>query len=174
VAYFPGHEYAEPAQFVRWTREGRFADCSADGGPALDQPCVGRAAVQGDIDNDGDIDLLLTCNGGPARLLRNENRSAASWTLLDLVPRSGARHALNAQVAIEAGGGSWRREVRPHTSYLSSHDPRVHAGLGPARTIERLTVTWPEGEREVWHDLPVNRVLRIEQGKGTPIPGTLP
>ena len=123
-----------------------------------------RSVIVGDYDNDGDLDVLVTNNGGRVQLLRNENATGLAWSMLDLVPRGGARHALNARVEVRAGGGLFRREVRPHVGYWSSHDPRVHFGLGEAKVIDRLTVTWPDRSVETWSDVPVNRHLRLQQG----------
>ncbi len=161
--YLEGHLFAEPNQFIRRNRSGRFIDASAEAGPALLHPGVTRGTIQGDYDNDGDIDILVTNNGGEAQLLRNENATGHAWTLLDLIPEGGPRHAINARLELEAGGRIFRREVRPHVGYLGSNDPRIHVGLKDAKVIGRLTVTWPNGDAEEWRDLPVNRVLQIRQ-----------
>lgn len=172
--YEPGDAYAEPNQFARGTppghslpgrgRGGRFTDASQAAGLNDMRFGVSRAAVVGDYDNDGDLDVLVTNNGGRVQLLRNENATGFAWSMLDLMPSGGARHAINAGVALEAGGKRFRREVRPQSSYLSSHDPRLHFGLGAATVIDRLTVTWPDRSVETWTDLPVNRHLRLRQG----------
>lgn len=164
--YAPGDAYAEPNQFIRQNELGRFVDASAEAGPGLTSPAVGRAVIAGDYDNDGDVDVLLTANGGRARLLRNENRSGLNWLMLDLIPDGGARHALNARMVLTAGGRTIRREVRPHAGYLSSHDPRVHVGLGSAKAVDRLEVTWPNGRVEQWSSLAVNRIWTLRQGTG--------
>ncbi len=163
--------YAEPKQFFRRDDRGRFYDASAEAGPALAVADVSRAAIVGDYDNDGDVDVLITNNGGPAQLLRNENRPGLSWTMLDLIPMGGGRHAINARLELRVKEHLYRREIRPHAGYLSSNDPRVHVGLGQARRIDRLGVTWPDGKLETWDNLPVNQHLTLRQGSGTTLPG---
>jgi len=158
-----GHPYAEPNQFVRCDRLGRFSDASDAVGWALGVPEVSRGTILGDYDNDGDVDVLVTNNRGPAQLLRNENASGGSWTMLDLVGRSGG-NAINARMLIHVKGQTFRREVRPHVGYLGSNDPRVHVGLGDAQVIDRLKVRWPDGSTDVWQEVPVNKHLRLNQG----------
>ncbi len=84
--------------------------------------------------------------------------------MLDLIPNTGNRNAINARVLAEAGGKRYRREVKPHAGYLTSNDPRVHIGLADATVIDRLTVTWADQPVESWTQLPVNRHLRLKQG----------
>lgn len=159
-----GHPYAEPNQFVRRDEKGRFFDASQTVGPALGAPEVSRGVILGDYDNDGDLDVLVTNNCGAVQLLRNDNASGHSWTMLDLVARGGGRNAINARVVLDAGGETYRREVRPHVGYLGSNDPRIHVGLGHAQVIDRLAVTWPDGTTESWEHVPVNKHLRWNQG----------
>ncbi len=156
--------FAEPNQFIRRGADGRFRDASGEAGLPIEPVQMSRGAIMGDYDNDGDIDILVTNNRGPARLLRNEQAGANAWAMFDLTPASGARHALNARVEIVAGSEQYLREVRPHVGYLGSNDPRVHVGLGGATTIDRATVTWPGGGRESWADLPVSKHVRLREG----------
>lgn len=166
VPFREGHPYAEPNQFFRRDEAGRFHDATIEAGAAVAFADVSRALLTGDYDNDGDIDVVMTNNGGPVQLLRNENRSKHSWILLDLIPTGGGRNALNARVEVTAGGKTYRRECRPHSGYLGSNDPRVHVGLGAAKRIDRLLVAWPNGAKEEWLDLAVNRLTRVRQGTG--------
>ncbi len=85
--------------------------------------------------------------------------------MLDLIPRGGQRHAINARVVLEAGGKRYRRELRPHVGYLGSNDPRLHIGLGTATAIGWLEITWPDGTKEQRKDIPVDRVTTIKQGQ---------
>ncbi|MEE8169795.1 MAG: CRTAC1 family protein, partial [Phycisphaerae bacterium] len=163
--YRAGHRYAEPNQFVRRDARGRFYDASAEAALAAASIEMSRGVIAGDYDNDGDLDLLVTNNRGPARLLRNECAAARAWIMLDVVGRHGGRHAINARLELHTAGRTQVREVRPHSSYLSSHDPRVHVGLGDATEVERLVVRWPGGDEQAWEHLPVNRLYVIEFGK---------
>ena len=160
----PDNPFAEPDQFLRRGADRRYRDASQECGGTLDWYEMGRSTLVGDLDSDGDLDLVLTCNRGPARVLRNDNASPGAWTQIDLRPADGGREALNARVQIVAGGTTQWREVRPHSGYLGTSDVRIHAGLGDAARIERVVVTWPGGKRETWTDLPVSRFLRLKEG----------
>ena len=159
------HPYAEPNQFVRRDASGRFYDASAEGGSALRSLEMSRGTILGDYDNDGDVDVLVTNNRGPARLLRNNSDAKNAWVVLDLVPRGGGRNAISARLEIQAGGRTFWREVRPHVGYLGSNDPRVHVGLGKASVIDRLSIDWPDGKNETWNQVLANRHLLLQQGE---------
>jgi len=164
----PYHEndpYAEPNQFFRRDSSGRFQDATVEAGPAVASVGVSRAALMGDYDNDGNMDILVTNNGGPAQLLRNLNQSGLSWVHLDLIPEGGGRHALNAHIRLTAEGRTYLREVRPNSGYLGSNDPRVHFGLGRVERVDQIEVTWPDGRMERWNGLPVKRILELRQGR---------
>lgn len=159
----PGHPYAEPNQFARRDATGKFCDMSPSSGLPFGEIEMSRSVIAGDYDNDGDVDLLITNNRGPAKLLRNEQHTGHHWVSFDVVPNSGNRNALNARIEIVAGGKTWVRQVRPHVGYLSSSDPRVHFGLGSTETIDRVTVTFVGGITETWTDLAVNRLWQLRQ-----------
>ncbi len=159
-----GNRYAQRNQFIRRDETGRFIDATEELGVPSDKFEISRGAYVVDIDNDGDLDMLVTNNRGPVQLLRNENQSGLSWVMLDLIPGNGNRHAINARVELEVGDRRILREVRPHESYLGTRDPRIHVGLADAQLIDRLTVRWSDGAVEEWVSLPVDRHLRLVQG----------
>src|SRR5206468_364670 len=97
-----GVEYAEPALLFHNDRDGRFRDVTAASGRALLQPVVGRGAAYGDYDNDGDLDILVCANNGPARLLRNDNATGNHWLRVELVGAGGNRNAIGARVRVKA------------------------------------------------------------------------
>jgi hypothetical protein len=144
--------------------KGRFVDVSAIAGAHFERRLIGRGSAAGDLDNDGDIDLVISNLAGPAVVLRNETRGGR-WITLTLVPREGNRDALGANVWLEAEGATRRAAVHGGVTYLSQCDRRVHFGLGKAEKVDRITIRWPNGERQVLEDLPANRFLTIEQGK---------
>jgi len=142
-------------------REGNaFADVTAGAGAAMQLEEVSRGAAFGDIDNDGDIDILVSNNNGPARLLRNDQGPAGHWLLLDIQPSDGAVVRLDRQ-----GAPPLVRRSRRDGSYLSSSDPRVHFGLGAATRYEGIIVTWPDGHRQRLPGGETNRVLQIKKGR---------
>jgi hypothetical protein len=138
---------------------------------------IGRGTAFGDFDNDGDVDIVVTQNGGPAWLLlcqtRNRGMSesnGAHWVELSLRAPGGNRFGLGARVGIERSGlpTLWRR-VRTDGSYLSASDARVHVGLGASSTIGRVIVQWPEGNAETFTGVPADRITTLTKGQGQPV-----
>jgi hypothetical protein len=146
---------------------GKFESWKSPDDPFLSQPGVSRALAQGDIDNDGDYDLLITQSGGPARLLRNDSSRSGHWLMVRAVdPRYGGRDMYGAVVTVDAGGKRWRRTVSPCASYLATHDPRLHFGLGAAERVNAINVTWPDGAVETFPGGPADEFRTLEYGSG--------
>jgi len=126
---------------------------------------VSRAAAFGDIDNDGDTDVLVTNNQGPARLLLNQIGNRNHWLGLRLIEKRSARDSLGAtiEIGISKDRVLWRR-ARTDGSYLSANDPRVLAGLGSATRVEFVRVHWPDGQVEEWPGLPVDQYQTLKEG----------
>jgi hypothetical protein len=145
----------------------RFADMTAQAGPAFVRPEVSRGAAFGDIDNDGDVDVLVTTNAGPVRLLLNQADSPLRnhWLQVRLDQPTRNRFALGARVGIERAGRPtlWRR-VRTDGSYLSSSDHRLHIGLGASSTIDAVIVEWPDASRERWTNIQIDRAITLRRG----------
>jgi hypothetical protein len=167
----PGQTYKQPAQLF-WNTGGKrcFAPVGAEyAGPDLFMPIVGRGCAFADIDGDGDLDVVLTENGGPARLLRNDGGNRNHWIRLVLQGdgvRSN-RSAIGARVTLEAGGLKQRRQVTSGRGYLSQSELPVTFGLGQAAKIDRVTIQWPgkNGGTQVIEgkDLPTNKMYIINQ-----------
>jgi hypothetical protein len=167
-------------QLYRNLGNGRFEDVSARAGSVFQARQVGRGAAFGDIDNDGDTDVVIGNASGPLQLLVNNVGSEQRWIGLRLAgapaparrPDAGAmpsaRDALGARVVIERAGQPplWRR-ARSDGSYASANDPRVLVGLGSsAASSVRVRVVWPGGRTESWNDVPVNRYTTLREGTG--------
>ncbi len=158
--------YAQTNQLFRTTPEGGFEDVSKDAGPGLAVRKVSRGAAFGDLDDDGDLDLVINNLDDTPTVLRNDSGAAGHW-LKVLLRGAGRNHAaIGARVRVEAAGILRSRYVRSSDSYLSHHDLRLHFGLGEADTVDRLTVDWPDGTTETISGLGVDRLLVIEQGRG--------
>jgi hypothetical protein len=146
---------------------GRFEDVSAAAGPPFARADVGRGAAFGDIDNDGDVDIVVTANGGPVQLLLNQTATGNHWLQVALRQDGSNRFGVGARVGIEREGKAalWRR-VHMDGSYLSSSDVRLHFGLGTSAQINAVVVEWPDGARERWKDVAVDRLVELTRGKG--------
>jgi len=161
----PGATEAQRKLLLRNTA-GRFIDVGRQSGPGFSMDKVGRALAAADIDNDGDLDLLVVNNGGAVDLLRNEGGTGNNAILIRLIGTTSNRDAIGARVKVTAGGVTQLREVKAGSSYLSQNDLRVHVGLGKATQIDRLDVRWPDGRSEMVSGAMVNRIVTITEGKG--------
>ncbi len=167
----PGQRYAQPPQLF-WNTGGkqRFEPVTAgSAGADLLLPLVGRGSAFADIDGDGYPDVVLTSNGGPARLLHNQGGTGHHW--LRLILEGDGVHsnksALGARVTLEAGGLKQVRDVAGARGYLSQSELALTFGLGSATRVDRLTIRWPgkEAGTQVMTDLEVDRVHTIVQGR---------
>ncbi len=162
--------YAQSAQlFWNSGRKGRELFLLVDGskaGPDLFRPIVGRGSTYADIDGDGDLDVLITENGGPAHLFRNEAGDRNRGIRLDLRGRASNRDALGAKVAVEAGGVTGRRQLFLAKGYLSSVEHPLTFGLGRLGKADRVEITWPSGKQTVLRDLEAGRAYRVAEESG--------
>jgi hypothetical protein len=169
-----GAKHAQPSLLLRNTGD-RFQSVGGQAGPAFAAETVSRALAKGDIDNDGDLDLLITSNGGAAQLLLNEGgnrnnallvRTVGGSTPLTASTLRSNRDGIGARLELTAGGRTFVDQVTSGSSYLAQHDMRVHFGLGAAAKADRLEITWPDGRVDVLENLPVNHVITVREGQG--------
>jgi hypothetical protein len=164
-----GVRYRQPPLLFR-NEGGRYRNVSPEAGPVFGKELSARGLAVGDLDNDGRVDVLLTNNGMPPSLLRNQSGSRNHWLGLRLEGKGCNRDAVGALVTWSAGGVTRRRLKTGGGSYLSSHDPRLVLGLGGATRVDWLEVKWPRpcGRVERFTDLPVDRYVGLVEGTGQP------
>ena len=155
-------------QLFRNTGAGRFVETSAAAGPAFDRAEISRGAAFGDLDNDGDVDIVVTTNGGPVRVLLNQSATASHWLQIALRQETANRFGFGARVGVERQGKPtlWRR-VRTDGSYLSASDVRLHFGLSDGAAVGAVAVEWPDGTRERWTGVAVDRLVTLKRGEGS-------
>jgi hypothetical protein len=157
--------YGEPNQLFENRDGGRFVD-AGDGARAFtDPPEITRGLAFGDLDDDGDLDMVLSNMDNTLRVLRNDAPAAGThWLMVRAM--SGGLDAHGAQVRVFAGDRQWLGFAMAGSSFASSNDPRAHFGLGPVGSVDAVEVTWPDGSRERFPGGAVNRVLTLSQGSG--------
>jgi enediyne biosynthesis protein E4 len=171
--YRSGTTYAQRNLLFRNTGSRRFTEIGRSAGDGFALEKVSRALATGDIDNDGDVDLLVTNNGQTADLLRNDNVRrnsllvrAVTGTTPSTSLRAGRRDAVGARVRVTAGGRTQVRDLRAGSSYLGQNDLRLHFGLGDAAIVERVEVRWPSDRVEIVTSVAANQIVTIQEGRG--------
>jgi hypothetical protein len=162
--------YKQRKVVYRNLANGRFEDITERLGPPVTTPAAGRGAAFADLDNDGDIDVVVNNMHAAPDLFRLDLQGGAHWTTLKLVGTRSNRSAIGARVRLFTAGGMQVQEVRGGGSYYSQNDLRVHFGLGRTAAVERLEIRWPNGLEEQWVDLDADRIVTLTEGSGTVVP----
>ena len=158
--------YAQPPALFLNSGKGKFHDVAAEMGVGFDQPKVGRGLAFGDFDRDGDLDLLITTNNGPAYLYRNDQLAGYRSIRFRLVGTKSNRDAIGATVRVDAGGLVQTRLVKGGSSYLSQSELPVTFGLEKQDHVERVVIKWPAGRTEEYKNLASGRTYDCTEGKG--------
>jgi hypothetical protein len=160
--------YAQPPQLFINSGSGKinFRDVATEVGGGFDQPKVGRGLAYGDFDRDGDLDLLITTNNGPAFLYRNDQLSGNRSIRFRLIGTKSNRDAIGATVSVVAGDLNQSRMVKGGSSYLSQSELPLTFGLGKRDRVDRAVIDWPSGRTEDFRNLTAGRCYECVEGKG--------
>lgn len=161
-------KYEEPPLLFANKQGKRFRLATRDAGPYFDSIHVGRGAAFGDIDNDGDIDIVVNHKDAAPALLRNDSKNENHWIRLELRGTRSNRDAVGARVEVVAGGRTIHRQRKGGASMESANDPRLLIGVGNVEEVDKLTVTWPSGAVSVLEHLKTNQAHAIVEPVANP------
>ena len=157
--------YAQPNLLLRGLAGTRFEEVMPRGGTAEPLIKTSRAAALGDLDNDGDIDIVIVNRDAPVHILRNIAEKRGNWIMFRVLNRFGS-DALGAQIRITAGDREFHRIVFPSYGYCSSNDPRIHFGLGARSTVDKVAVRWPSGSETSFGPFAAGGVYVLRENAG--------
>ena len=165
----PTLHYEEAPFMFRNKGNGKFEDVTSRLGTALRKPVVARGVAYADFDNDGDLDLLMTTNNGPAHLFRNDNANQNDMLRVKTVGTKSNRDGIGAKITLKTNKGARQfAMVHSGSSYLSQSELPVTFGLGKPEegTTITLDIVWPSGKKDSIPDLKPNQFITVEEGKG--------
>ena len=165
----PNVRYAQAPHLFRNLGKKKFEEVTAKLGSALQKPVVGRGAAYADIDNDGDLDLVIMANNGTARVLRNDNGNQNDLLRVKTVGTRSNREGIGAKVSVKTSTGLHVSEmVKTGSSYLSQSELPLTFGLGKPQDgkTASMTIEWPSGKKDMIPDIKPNRFVTVQEGKG--------
>ena len=147
-------------------RGGEYKNVSGRSGDIFGEKHAARGLAAGDYDNDGDLDILVSNNGGPPLLLNNRGGNGKRWVGLRLIATAGNPEAVGAVIVWKAGGKVRRRLRTGGGSFLSSHDPREILGLGASPAADEIAIHWPSGTVDRLAAVDANAYITVKEGAG--------
>lgn len=160
-------EYRQHPQILRNQRDSTFQDITAESGSDLLQKRVGRGAAFGDLDNDGDVDVIINNLDDQAGLYECHAPAGQNWIVFKVEGTKSNRDGIGAVIRLRSGNLDQMQEVYQAGGFLSGNDLRSHFGIGPRQTVEEVRITWPSGLEQIFTELPANRFVKIVEGRST-------
>jgi enediyne biosynthesis protein E4 len=165
-AYPQRDRYRQRKLLYRNNHDGTFSEVAAQFGSALLEERASRGTAFGDIDNDGDVDIVVNDLDSAPQLLRNDGGNKNNWILVKTIGAKSNRNGIGAKVKVVSGDLIQVDEVRSGGSYISQNDFRLHFGLEKRTKVDLIQVRWPSGAVDTLTNLPVNKVVTVKEGKG--------
>jgi hypothetical protein len=162
----PKVQYRQAPLLFRNLGQRRFENVTAGMGPEFNRPVVSRGAAYADFDRDGDLDVIISTNNGPAYLFRNDGGNQNRWLNIRLVGTRSNRSGIGAVVRVESASGKQWNMVRSGSSYCSQSDLALTFGLGADAKVTRLEIEWPSGVKQQFTDIAANQFLKIQEDRG--------
>jgi hypothetical protein len=162
--------YKQNPQLLRNQRNGTFSEVTRQVGSELLKRQSGRGAAFGDVDNDGDLDIVINNIDGVPSLLRCISPPERQWIILDLYGIRSNRDAIGTRIKLRAGGMEQIREVHPGGGFLSSNDFRAHFGLGASNVVDEIEIKWPAGTTQIFKKVRARQFLKIKEGSEQILP----
>ena len=158
--------YAERPHLFRNAGRKQFEEVSAQAGPALQHAIVARGAAYADVDNDGDLDIIVTTNNGPAHLFRNDGGNRNNVLRVQTVGTASNRDGIGARVEVSVRGARPWQIVKTGSSYASQSELPLTFGLGAAAAVDGIRVSWPSGRIDTVGATQANQAITIQEGSG--------
>ena len=157
----PSLSYRQTCQLFLNNGEGKYQDITSSAGTFFNSPVVARGTASGDYDNDGDIDILISCCGGTPVLLRNDSKTENRWLKIKLTGTTGNRNGIGTKVYLKTNKTTYLREVTSGGSYASGNDYTLHFGLGSTETVNSIEIHWLGGNVQHLENVSTNRLIQI-------------
>jgi hypothetical protein len=161
----PQYPNKSPRAVFRNMGNRTFEELGQEAGPGVTDPHCSRGCAFGDFDNDGDVDILIVNLNEPPSLLRNDLKAKQNWIKVKLEGVKSNRSAIGARVLVRYGGKVQAQALLSQSSFYSANDPRLHFGLGAARSVD-IEIRWPNGLQEKFKDIGANQLVTLREGTG--------